>query len=136
MSLMNASEITKLLATQPAATALALRSAISEVVRNGWNRRDIVEAALDVRLDSMRGGGSLDVEGLVGLAGCIDSEVFSRVLAATDFSDPDFLISMLDDQYAEGVRRSMQAAPTMTDSLRAATLASATRLLESQRQRA
>lgn len=128
MSLMEPNQVANVLATQPDETAASLKSAIFQIVRNGWNRRDVVESVLGIRLDAMGGGESIGMEELIGLAGRIDSAVFSRVLVAVQLPDPDFLISTLDVRYAEGVREAMRSMPAMPDSLRAATLASVTRL--------
>jgi hypothetical protein len=136
MSLMEPDQVKKVLATQSAESAASLKSAISQIARNGWNRRQVVESALGIRLDAMGDGDTIGVEDLMGLAERIDSSVFSRVLVAVQLPDPDFVISMLDLRCAQQVRESMRSMPTMPNSLRAATLASAARLLDDRRQRA
>lgn len=135
VSLMERGHRSRLLESLPVAVGTAMKKALSFIAQEKWNRREIVELALGdefIRLESPR---EIGMEQLLQLAKCMDSAGFSRVLVASQLRNPDFLVSMLDPDYAADVQRHWQFMPAIPEQLRAATIASSIRLLENSRER-
>lgn len=123
-SVMDSGSRNRLLASLDPATAEQLVFETKEVCRRGWNRRELV----DLILASEEGKNShLDskVTDMRILAGHLDSASFSRVLAAHGSGREDFLLSLLDIDYAQEVRRHLSDMPVLPKRLHVATLAAA-----------
>ena len=120
----------QLLAAQPSSVSKRLKPLIAQVESQGWDRRELVEAALGLQLDRLGQAGQIGLEELIGLSGRVESTAFSRVLAAAALPDPQFLITLLEPDYGDRVRQSLQQLPALPEGGRAATLAWAERVLE------
>lgn len=130
ISLLPRTRRAQVLATQPLHVKRKLKPLIAQVQSQGWNRRELVEAALGLQLDRVGQAGQVGLEELIGLSSQVDSLTFSRVLAAAALPDPQFLITLLEPEYGDRVRQSLQQLPALPEGARSATLAWALRVLE------
>jgi hypothetical protein len=130
ISLLPRTRRAQVLATQPLHVKRKLKPLIAQVQSQGWNRRELVEAALGLQLDRLGQAGQVGLEELIGLSSQVDSTAFSRVLAAAALPDPQFLITLLEPEYGDRVRQSLQQLSALPEGARSATLAWALRVLE------
>lgn len=130
ISLLPRTQRAQVLATQPLHVKRRLKPLIAQVQSQGWNRRELVEAALGLQLDRLGQAGQVGLEELIGLSSQVDSTAFSRVLAAAALPDPQFLITLLEPEYGDRVRQSLQQLSALPEGARSATLAWALRVLE------
>lgn len=130
MSLLPRNQRAQLLAVQPTSVSKQLKPLIAQIESQGWDRRELVEAALGLQLDRLGQAGQIGVEELIGLSSHVDSTAFSRVLAAAALPDPQFLITLLEPAYGDRVRQSLRQLPALPEGARSATLAWAARVLE------
>jgi hypothetical protein len=130
ISLLPKTRRAQVLATQSSSLSKQLKPLIAQVESQGWNRRELVEAALGLQLDRLGQAGQIGLEEMIGLSSHIESTAFSRVLAAAALPDPQFLITLLEPDYGDRVRESLQQLPALPEGARSATLAWAIRVLE------
>lgn len=119
-SLLQRKQRQRLLSSLPTAVATELSLAISEVEKQGWAQRQIVEQALGETFSEMRTKEGMDLDRLVALSQHLDSAHFARILTATQLGDPEFVLAMLEEEHAEQVRACAKALPAMPEKLREA----------------
>lgn len=135
VSLMERGHRSRLLESLPASISKDMKEALRFVAQERWNRREIVELALGGEFDQLEPQHEIGMEQLLRLARCLGSAEFSRVLVASQLRNADFLVSMLDPNYAADVQKHWKSMPAMPEQLRAATIASSIRFLEESRGR-
>jgi hypothetical protein len=114
-----------LMSALPASTVRGLNPLIDQLVRLGWTHRPAVEAALAEELRGLTADTTLGVDALLRLARRLPPGWYARVVAAAGPVDSDFLLALLDDQYAQRVREALRELPAMPPVLADAVLAEA-----------
>lgn len=132
-SLMDRKQRARLLTSLPADVAMKLTQALHEIEQQGWDRRDIVEQVLGEELSTVVVQQDLGLDALIALSGQLDSVHFARILTATQPGSPEFVLSMLEDDFAEHVRACIESLPVMPDRLRTAVCAHARTWLDGDR---
>lgn len=129
-SLMDRKQRKRLLASLPADATSILTTALREIEQHGWAQRDLVERVLGKRLSELVTQEGIGLDALMVLSKHLDSLHFARILTATQPGNPEFVLSMLDQDFAEGVQAHIDRLPVMPESLRAAVRAHARTLLD------
>lgn len=111
-----------LLARLPGTTRRLLQPAIDDLRRRGWNDRAAVEQVLSEDLRGLTSTTTLDIETLLGLSRRLPAAWYARVMAASGPVDRQFLLALLDDDYAAAVRQELRAMPTLPPALAGALL--------------
>ncbi|MBW8311244.1 MAG: hypothetical protein K0M64_04345 [Rhizobium sp.] len=125
LSSVSPSERRALLARLPAATGRSLLPMVQELVRRRWNVRAAVEQVLSEDLRGLTATTTLDVESLLILARHLSPGWYARVIEASGPVDRQFLLALLDDDYAARVRRELQHGTPLAPALASALLAEA-----------
>lgn len=115
----------KLLAALPAATALAVRPLVAQVVANGWDDRALVSEALAEEIRGLTVQSSLSIDVILGLAKQLPADWTARLFAANSALDSRFLTALLDAPLDKQVHGHLAAAPRLPERLRHALLAEA-----------
>lgn len=120
--------VERLLASLEPGLADRVTAEIAFVRQHGWNRPELVAAALAEQADLVAKDRVVDAAHLYPLALQMDSISYARVLAAQEVNQRDFQLSLLDPGYADEVRQQLDVVPELPERLRAATLAAVTAL--------
>lgn len=128
-SLLDSRARRRLYASLPASTRLALQVRVREVQAKGWAQRPIIDAALGQSFVQPVERGEIGLDELLRLAARLDPAIYARVLQASELRNPEFLLSLLDVDYAESVRAGLTASTMLPPALRIATLQAASAAL-------
>lgn len=135
-SLMDRRQRARLLASLPADAAATLTQALREIEQQGWAQRDVVERVLGEDLSEAVAQQGIGLDALMVLSRHLDSMHFARILTATQPGNPEFVLSMLEEAFAERVRACIDSLPVMPDRLRTAVCAHARTWLDDYRMKA
>jgi hypothetical protein len=124
-SLLDARARRRLYASLPASMRLALKIRVGEVEAKGWAQRSIIDAALGEAFVQPVERGMIGLDELLRLAARLDPAIYARVLQASELRNPEFLLSLLEVDYAESVRAGLAASTALPPALRIATLQAA-----------
>ncbi len=102
-----------LLARLPGESARTLRKIIRELQRMGWASPDLAEAVLSEDIRGLTARTSLGVEQLLALSKSLSPAWFARVLMASGPIDREFMLALLDENYAGSVRMQMSGMPAL-----------------------
>jgi len=134
-SVMRPKDRQRLLSSLEPAMAGEMVTALKVIARHGWDRCELVQMALQEPAPLSGSDDGMGTGELCELARQVDSVAFSRILVASGKQGDDFLLTVLDPDYAVKVRAHLQAMPEMPPRLRAATAAVAMDMLESRKGR-
>lgn len=99
-----------------------IRLLLDNVFSQGWNDPSAVELALGITTPDPSTI-AIGSEQLIVLSRLLGAELYARVLVATDISDRNFLLSLLDRNYAVLVQRALGEVSSLPDSLKQSLLA-------------
>jgi hypothetical protein len=125
LSVLSPADRRAMLARLPAATGRSLRPLIDELVRRGWNARAAVEQVLAEELRGLTADTTLGIEALLELSRRLPPGWYARVVAAAGPIDHEFLLALLEADYARRVREALRAQPALPPALAGAVLAEA-----------